>query len=180
LVNDLHELSLSDIGALSYQKTSINIIELINNVVEQHRQLLNSQSIDVSLQVPNSNHNTIQIHGDFRRLEQLFTNLANNTRHYTQSPGSLVITIQKQVDRISIIWSDSAPGASDTDKSQLFDRLFRIDDSRNRNTGGSGLGLAICQNIVTAHQGSIKAENSELDGISIIVTFPLLINKVTS
>jgi two-component system sensor histidine kinase BaeS len=178
LVNDLHELSLSDLGALSYQKAPINIIELVKNVVEQHRESLNSQSIDVSLQIPNSNHNKYQIHGDCRRLEQLFTNLANNTRHYTQSPGSLVISIQKQADKIMVIWSDSAPGASDTDITRLFDRLFRIDASRNRNTGGSGLGLAICQNIVTAHQGSIKAQNSELGGISIIVTFPLLINKL--
>ena len=112
LINDLHELSLSDLGALSYQKAHIDIIELVKNVVEQHRESLNSQSIDVSFQIPNNNHNKYQINGDCRRLEQLFTNLANNTRHYTQSPGSLVVTMQKQADRISIIWSDSAPGAS--------------------------------------------------------------------
>lgn len=176
LVNDLHELSLSDLGALSYQKASVDIVELVTNVVEQHRDSLTSQSIDVVLQFPNDNEvSTYLIHGDFRRLEQLFTNFANNTRHYTQSPGSLVVTIQKQADRILIIWSDSTPGASNEDIYKLFDRLFRVDTSRNRNTGGSGLGLAICQNIVTAHQGSIEAEHSELGGISIIVTFPLLV-----
>lgn len=177
LVNDLHELSLSDLGALSYQKSTVDIVELVKDLVEQHQTSLNSQSIDVSLQLPSENTpNRYQIHGDFHRLEQLFTNLANNSRHYTQSPGSLVVTIKKQADQILIIWSDSAPGASDTDINRLFDRLFRIDASRNRNSGGSGLGLAICQNIVAAHQGSIKAKHSELGGISIIITFPLLIN----
>ena len=173
LVNDLHELSLSDLGALSYQKATINIVELVKNIVEQHRTSFDSQSIDVSLQLPHD-HKQYQIHGDFRRLEQLFTNLANNTRYYTQSPGNLSVIIQKQDDQVSVIWSDSAPGATEDNIARLFDRLFRVDTSRNRNTGGSGLGLAICENIVTAHQGSIEAKHSELGGISIIVTLPFL------
>ncbi|MFT5224849.1 MAG: two-component system sensor histidine kinase BaeS [Polaribacter sp.] len=177
LVNDLHELSLSDLGALSYQKTTIDVIELLKDVIEQHQSSFESQSIEVSLQLPNDyDHQKYQIHGDFRRLEQLFTNLANNTRHYTQSPGSLNVTIQKQAHQVLVSWSDSAPGAAPTDIARLFDRLFRVDASRNRNTGGSGLGLSICQNIVSAHQGSIEAKRSELGGVSIIVTFPLLIN----
>jgi two-component system sensor histidine kinase BaeS len=177
LVNDLHELSLSDLGALSYQKTTIDVVELLKDVIEQHQSSFESQSIDVSLQLPNDHdHHKYHIHGDFRRLEQLFTNLANNTRHYTQSPGSLNVTIQKQAHQVLVTWSDSAPGAAPTDMARLFDRLFRVDASRNRNTGGSGLGLSICQNIVSAHQGSIEAKHSELGGVSIIVTFPLLIN----
>jgi two-component system sensor histidine kinase BaeS len=175
LVNDLHELSLSDLGALSYQKTTIDIVELVTNIVKQHQASFDSQSIDVSMQLPHD-HNQYQIHGDFRRLDQLFTNLANNTRHYTQSPGSLVIAIQKKADHVLVIWSDSTPGVTETDIARLFDRLYRVDASRNRNTGGSGLGLAICQNIVTAHQGSIEARHSELGGISFIVSLPLLIN----
>ena len=175
LVNDLHELSLSDLGALSYQKTAVDIVDLVENVVEQNREALGSLSIDVSLQLPNDHElNNYHILGDFRRLEQLFTNLANNTRHYTQSPGSLEVSVQKRSGRISIVWADSAPGASDVDIAKLFDRLFRVESSRNRNTGGSGLGLAICQNIVTAHQGSIEATHSALGGISITITFPLL------
>jgi two-component system sensor histidine kinase BaeS len=181
LVNDLHELSLSDLGALTYQKAPINVVDLVENVVAQHRDSLNSQSIDVSVQFPNDNQsNQHLILGDSRRLEQLLTNLANNTRHYTQPPGKLQVSIQKQsdpksqMDRVVIIWSDSSPGASDTDLTQLFERLFRVETSRNRNSGGSGLGLAICQNIVAAHQGSIEAKHSPLGGISIVMTFPLL------
>jgi len=178
LVNDLHELSLSDIGALSYQKASIDIVELVRDVVEQQTEALNSKSIDVSFRLSDNDDGKKSgkylIYGDFRRLQQLFTNLANNTRHYTQSPGNLVITIQRQTENVLITWSDSAPGAADIDLCRLFDRLFRIDNSRNRNTGGSGLGLAICQNIIIAHQGSIEARHSELGGISIVITLPLL------
>jgi two-component system sensor histidine kinase BaeS len=173
LVNDLHELSLSDLGALSYQKTTIDVIELVTDIVDHHRASFDSKSIEVSLQLP-KDHNQHQIYGDFRRLEQLFTNLANNTRHYTQSPGRLRVTILKLADRVLVVWSDSAPGATEADIARLFDRLFRVEASRNRNTGGSGLGLAICENIVTAHQGSIEAKHSELGGISIIVSLPLL------
>ncbi|MFT5657440.1 MAG: two-component system sensor histidine kinase BaeS [Gammaproteobacteria bacterium] len=176
LVNDLHELSLSDIGALSYQKSSVNIAGLIEDIVDQQGELLKAQSIHVSLSMRDEkNAGGFIINGDFRRLEQLFTNLANNSRHYTQPPGNLEISIQSKVDYLIITWSDSAPGASDNDLEHLFDRLFRIETSRNRNTGGSGLGLAICQNIVLAHQGSIKAQHSTLGGISIVITFPLLV-----
>jgi two-component system sensor histidine kinase BaeS len=84
------------------------------------------------------------------------------------------VTILKLADRVLVVWSDSAPGATEADIARLFDRLFRVEASRNRNTGGSGLGLAICENIVTAHQGSIEAKHSELGGISIIVSLPLL------
>jgi two-component system sensor histidine kinase BaeS len=177
LVNDLHELSLSDLGALSYQKTTIDVVALVKDVIEQHQSSFDSQSIDVSLQLSNDyDHKQYLIHGDFRRLEQLFTNLANNTRHYTQSPGRLNVTMQKQTHQVLVIWSDSAPGVAETDIVRLFDRLFRVDASRNRNSGGSGLGLSISQNIVAAHEGSIEVKHSKLGGISIIVTFPLLIN----
>lgn len=183
LVNDLHELSLSDLGALSYEKTSVNMLELIQAVIDQHGDSLKAQSIDVTLQFPTTGNKTnyypeqpsdFFIHGDVRRLGQLFTNLANNTQHYTQAPGKLLVSIRRQSSQIEIIWSDSTPGVSNTDITRLFDRLFRVEASRNRNTGGSGLGLAICQNIVTAHQGCIGAKHSEFGGVSIVMTFPQL------
>ena len=61
----------------------------------------------------------------------------------------------------------------DTSLLHLFERFYRVDGSRNRATGGSGLGLAICQGIVTAHQGTIFAQHSDLDGLEIIVELAL-------
>ncbi|KAG1661944.1 Signal transduction histidine-protein kinase BaeS [Nymphon striatum] len=145
LVNDLHDLSMSDMGALSYDKASTDIVELIEE-------------------------------GDWQRLEQLFSNLANNSRHYTSQAGSLHVDIRKEKNNVLIQWADSSPGVEDKDLSKLFDRLYRVDSSRNRNTGGSGLGLAICKNIVEAHDGEIVASHSDLGGVLFSISFPLLKN----
>ncbi|MFA9421458.1 MAG: ATP-binding protein [Gammaproteobacteria bacterium] len=171
LVNDLHELSLSDMGALSTRKAKFNIVELVDSVIQQFRSSLEHKSIIIKL---NASSDNIIVDGDYQRLEQLFVNLAINSRHYTQSPGTVTVTISKQNQQVIITWSDSAPGVMDADLSRLFERLYRVDSSRNSNTGGSGLGLAICQNIVKANQGSIKAEHSPLGGVSIVITLPLV------
>jgi len=170
LVNDLHELSLSDVGALSTRKQNLNIVELIEAVIEQNRGSLQDKSIIIQL---NASSDTIMVNADYHRMEQLFVNLVINSRHYTQSPGTITVTVSKQNQKVVITWSDSAPGVSDADLGRLFERLYRVDTSRNRNAGGSGLGLAICQNIIEAHQGSIKAEHSPLGGVSMVIALPL-------
>ena len=76
--------------------------------------------------------------------------------------------------KVRIEWYDSKPGVTDDNLEHLFDRLYRVDSSRNRKEGGSGLGLAICRNIVEAHEGSIRADHSELGGLKLIIELPCL------
>ena len=68
---------------------------------------------------------------------------------------------------------DSAPGVSPQDLAKLFDPLFRVENSRNRQMGGSGLGLGICERIAKAHGGKIKAEPSNLGGLKVRLSLPL-------
>ena len=68
---------------------------------------------------------------------------------------------------------DSKPGVSEDDLSEIFERLYRIESSRSRETGGSGLGLAICKSLIEAHNGRIYAQHSSLGGIKIIIELPL-------
>ncbi len=70
-------------------------------------------------------------------------------------------------------FADSAPGVNDEQLHMLFDRFYRTEGSRNRASGGSGLGLSICQNIVSAHGGTLKASHSPFGGVSITVELPL-------
>ena len=72
-----------------------------------------------------------------------------------------------------IVLEDSSPGVTAGDLQRLFDRLYRVETSRSRNSGGAGLGLAICSRIVEAHAGSIMAEQSLLGGVRIKVSLPL-------
>ncbi|MCP3686821.1 MAG: HAMP domain-containing protein [Gammaproteobacteria bacterium] len=170
LIDDLHELSLSDMGALSYQKQTLDIVELVEAVIEQHRVSFDQHSISIHCK---SSQPNIMVSADYQRLEQLFSNLAVNSRHYTASPGSVEVEIIKSTDQVILRWSDSKPGVSDDELLCLFERLYRVETSRNRHAGGSGLGLAICKNIAEASLGTITAEHSALGGISFVVTLPL-------
>ena len=86
--------------------------------------------------------------------------------------GSLKVELAADKERISIVMEDSAPGVGAEDLPRLFDRLFRVESSRNRSGGGTGLGLAICKNIVAAHDGSISATLSALGGVKILIELP--------
>lgn len=115
--------------------------------------------------------------GDARRLDQVFMNLLENTLAYTGAGGTLQLTAavegQPGEQRLLLRFDDSAPGPSAQDLPRLFDRLFRGEASRSRETGGSGLGLSICRTIVEEHGGTIEAASSPLGGLRISIFLPL-------
>ncbi len=168
LVNDLHELSLSDLGALSYQKQDVDLLAIIHGVVEQHRAALAAKSLTVQVR---PERGAVPMHADPQRMNQLFSNLLNNSIFYTDPGGRIEIDVVADRYKLRITWADSAPGVRDTDLPRLFDRLFRAEVSRNRNSGGSGLGLAIARNIVEAHRGTVRARHSPLGGLAFDIEF---------
>jgi two-component system sensor histidine kinase BaeS len=170
LVNDLHQLSMSDAGALAYRKTQIDVVHLIEITEAAFRERFRAKQISLSSQLPEQ----ARIFGDPDRLMQLFNNLLENSLRYTDEGGVLEIVAQRQDKFLHVVFQDSGPGISDDQLIQIFERFYRTEGSRNRASGGSGLGLAICQNIVEAHNGQISAEHSPLGGIRINLILPLL------
>jgi len=168
LINDLHQLSLSDIGALNYVKKPLNVVALVQTVLTKHQQQFDIKDINVNFR---TSHEHLLISADEQRLEQLFSNLANNSQHYTAQSGQIEINIIKKKNNILINWEDSKPGVTNEELDQIFQRLYRVEESRNRNEGGSGLGLSISKSIVEAHDATITANHSSLGGISFTITF---------
>ena len=168
LVNDLYELTLADLGAMKYQMREMDISSCLKAVIETYRDRFKSSEIDLSESISEA---SIFL-GDSYRLEQLFTNLIENTMRYTDSPGKLIIDLTEDNENIQITFSDSAPGVATDVIEKIFDRFFREELSRSREKGGAGLGLAICHEIVEAHSGEIKAEPSDLGGLSIQILLP--------
>ncbi|WP_435927104.1 two-component system sensor histidine kinase BaeS [Dryocola sp. BD613] len=169
LVDDLHQLSLSDEGALAYQKKPLDIITLLEVVAGAFRQRFDSRGLSIRLALPDR----VTIFGDSDRLMQLFNNLLENSLRYTDAGGQLLISGEIIQQRFVMTFADSAPGVNDEQLPMLFDRFYRTEGSRNRASGGSGLGLSICQNIVSAHGGTLKAGHSPFGGVSITVELPL-------
>jgi two-component system, OmpR family, sensor histidine kinase BaeS len=171
LVNDLYELSMSDIGALNYQKQFIDVATTLNKTLECHRDDFESKNITTSFE---TNDKPVQVNADPKRLQQLFSNLLINTLRYTDTGGKLDISLDSDESQTIIVFEDSSPSVPDNDIPHLFERLYRVESSRNRETGGTGLGLAICKNIVEAHEGSIVAEASALGGLKITIKIPIV------
>lgn len=171
LVDDLFELSLSDIGALQYKMQPILLSTIVTRVAEQFSARATTAGLTLQMQLISS---AITVQGDELRLEQLLSNLLENALRYTSAPGSIEIELTAVDHCALLIVRDSAPTVPKEQRELIFDRLHRLENSRSRDTGGAGLGLAICNNIVAAHQGSIRAEDSALGGISLRVEIPLL------
>lgn len=171
LVGDLYDLSMSDSGALSYRKETLDIIHLLRETLALHSTLLQEQGLQLHTQ--GLTQQAIWVQGDAQRLQQLFKNLLENSQRYTDKPGQLHISSQLQAEWIDLVFEDSSPGVPDEVLPQLFERLFRVESSRNRATGGAGLGLSICRNIVEAHGGTISAAHAALGGLQIRIHLPL-------
>ena len=172
LVDDLYQLALSDVGAMTYRKENLDPAQPLAGAVEAFRAEFERKGIRLDLRL-SEGRGGIFIHGDPERLHQLFANLLDNSLKYTDSGGRLEVTLGAEGGGAVVRFSDSAPGVPEADLERLFERLYRVEGSRSRATGGAGLGLAICRNIVEAHEGKITARPSSTGGLTIEIELPL-------
>ena len=169
LVNDLYELTKADIGGLSYRKAEVDLVELVQNKLKAYQPLFSEHKLSVHF----GNTTPVVFVADSTRINQLLDNLLTNADRYTNEGGQIHVSIVQDKHTITLLVEDSDPGVPDEALAQLFDYLYRTEQSRNRESGGSGLGLAICKRIVEGHGGTMKAEHSALGGVAIYVQFPL-------
>ncbi|WP_407316444.1 sensor histidine kinase efflux regulator BaeS [Pseudomonas sp. nanlin1] len=169
LVDDLYELSLADVGALTYRKAPCALDQLLQNSVSMLQERLNARALQVELNLPAQ---PLELVADANRLHQLFANLLENAVRYTDPGGLIRINASVQRNELCIDVLDSGPGVSAEQLPRLFERFYRGDSSRNRACGGAGLGLAICQSIALAHGGSLSADHSPLGGLWLSLRLP--------
>ncbi|MBX9690963.1 MAG: hypothetical protein K2Z81_01155, partial [Cyanobacteria bacterium] len=134
------------------------------------------------------NSSMFVVNADASRLRQVFTNIVENSFYYTEAGGKLKISLTTcdeygspiQGDRtpvgIILHFDDSEPGVPTELLPRIFDRFFRVDQSRSRTLGGSGLGLSICKKIVESHGGIIQALPSPFGGVRMEIRLPVAVN----
>lgn len=167
LVDDLYELSLADIGALTYRKENLDLRPLIGRVVQSYREEFIAHGLALEYNGPPE---PAIFFGDAERLRQLMSNLLQNSLRYTDPGGRLCIDFEEDAGYFRLRFADSAPGVPEEALQHLFERLYRVDSSRNRAHGGAGLGLALCKSIAEAHGGTISAAPSTFGGLKITIT----------
>jgi len=170
LVNDLYDLSRSDLGTFTLQENIVDLGRLVDSEIGIHQQ----EADTAGLTLTRSDYSEdVLVYADTQRLLQLLGNLITNSIQYTDKGGAITVSVCKEKDKAVLTFEDSAPGVPNEALPQLFNRLYRVEQSRNRALGGSGLGLAICREIVRAHNGTITANHAEAGGLKITVTLPL-------
>lgn len=172
LVNDLYEVSLTDVGALSYRFLPLNLADVLISSLDAFQSRLEAQRIRLELDLP---ERPVEVNADESRLHQLLNNLMENTLRYTDAEGVVSIHVGLKDDECVIQWQDSKPGVADALLPHLFNRFVRgTKESSWPGSRGAGLGLAICRNIVEAHGGTIEASHSTLGGLRIVIILPRL------
>ena len=172
LVEDLHVLSRADAQGITNKRESIDALAILQRSLDAFKNRLSEHYIEIEQEIDDQHQ--ILIKGDADWLTRLYFNLLENTLKYTDSPGKLVICGSYTGNKLEISFEDSGPSVPADTLPKLFDRLYRVEKSRNRASGGSGLGLSICKEIVANHDGDIKAQKGPLGGLKIVIAFPII------
>src|SRR5215471_938341 len=168
LVEDLHTLSLSDQGALSYHQEPVDLADVLVDSISAQRREAEARGLTVELSLEDD----AIVLADETRLAQVFANLMQNSLRYTDAPGRIAIAVKREGTRAVVEWHDTAPGVAPSDLARLTERLYRVEGSRSRASGGSGLGLSIARAIIEGHGGTLAASASPLGGLLIRLSFP--------
>ena len=171
LVDDLHVLTMADLGQMVCEFVAGDANTALQRVA--HKFDARAAQLGLTLAIQPAAQ-AIPVDWDFGRIEQLLSNVLENSLRHTAAPGRIEVGWKATAQMLQLVVQDSAPGVASADLPKIFDPLFRVDASRTR-TGhhGSGLGLSIVGAIAGAHRGHVQACASPLGGLELRVELPL-------
>lgn len=166
LIEDIIELSHLEDSGLIKNIAAVDLLEVARECAEDLE--LYAQNHTVIIEVKGDK--TI-VAADKKMMYELIYNLTNNAIRYNKENGRVVITVSDSIDGAKIIVADTGIGIPEDHQGRIFERFYRVDKSRSKQTGGTGLGLAIVKHIVEQHKGSILLDSQENVGTVITVVF---------
>lgn len=171
LVEDLHDLARAEARELALQRSRLDASELVRMTTDLFAPLAEAEAVSLEMRLPPS---PLFVYSDAARLTQAVQNLLANALRHTPAGGTIEVTVRALADEVQIVVADSGAGIASEHLPHIFDRFYRTDRARSRDTGGTGLGLAIVRAIVEAHDGRVVATSSGLgDGSVFTIHLPL-------
>lgn len=175
LIADLRDLSLAEAGRLKLDISSIDLGDMVHRKLEQFRPLADAKNIGLNFHNPGE---LPTVPGDWVRLEQVLANLISNALRHTPEGGSINITLGSSASdtgrMVDIKVADSGEGIAPDELPHIFDRFYRIEDSRAHAEGsGAGLGLAIVKQMVEAHHGQVEVTSAPGQGTTFTISLPV-------
>ena len=129
------------------------------------------KNINLSFENPQSGKSIIS--ADYDKIYESVYNIVDNAIKYTGEGGCVTVRTKTEGGSCVIEIEDNGPGIPDDEKTKIFDRFYRLDDSRARDTGGTGLGLAISREAILMHNGNIEVTDAPEKGSIFIITLPI-------
>jgi two-component system phosphate regulon sensor histidine kinase PhoR len=159
LVQDLISISQLEKGVVKMNKRPMDMLLLCHEVFDELG--LKAKSRQISLHLQQNDHPHIMVYADRNRIKQVLINLIDNAIKYGSENGNIWVALLNGKRKVMVSVTDDGPGIAKEHQTRIFERFYRIDKSRSRESGGSGLGLAISKHIIEAHRSTIVV-NSEL------------------
>lgn len=158
IVKDLDMITKIEMGGLTLERESFNIIELIQNAFDLLEMKAEEKSL--SLVFDKEYKDSVMVYADRERIQQVLTNLIDNSIKYGKTSGTTEVAVnQLNKSRCLIRVTDNGEGVEQKHLGRLFERFYRVDKSGSRAVGGSGLGLAIVKHLIEAHNEKIYVES---------------------
>ncbi|WP_102379386.1 sensor histidine kinase [Raoultibacter timonensis] len=168
LTESLLVLTATDAGHLDLETSNVDLRELCTEIVSAYGDIALMQEKTLAL----DECGDATVRGDRDKLRQLLAILLDNALKYTGEGDAVRLSVASQGSEAVVTVKDTGIGIDEGDLERVFDRFYRADTARSRETGGSGLGLPIAKGIAEAHGGTIRLENVEPRGIAAVVRLP--------
>lgn len=172
LVNQLKNLAKFDSEKSKLNLTEINIEKLIKNIVYNNQGRALEKNINIVF-----NLESVNTYLDKDKISQVIVNLLSNAIRYTNAGGNIYINAYKEKESIKIHFRDEGVGIPKESLNHIFERFYRVDESRSKDTGGIGVGLTIVKSIVDLHKGKIEVKSKQNEGSEFIITLPIINNQ---
>jgi two-component system phosphate regulon sensor histidine kinase PhoR len=169
LTEDLLTLARVESGEHRFDMQRVSAEELLQDALESFREVARSYGVELVIENAVGASN---VNADREAIHQIFSNLIENALKYAASGKKVILGARGAESGVEFYVRDFGPGISSEHLPRLFERFYRVDKARSRESGGTGLGLAIAKHIVLAHGGTIRAESELNHGSSFLFTLP--------
>jgi len=176
LVGALMTLSRADSGQFALLLAPCDLGQIATQAVAAHAARAAEQSVTLTL----DSTGPLPLLGDADRLRQALDNLLDNALRYAPAGSAVTVTATREGDFCTLTVRDSGPGLSEADQTRIFDRFYRADESRARQSGGLGLGLAITKAITVAHGGHVDVQSTPGAGAVFTLALPAAAERLTA
>jgi len=169
LSSDLKDLNVAEMGVLQLNLETVDLKPLLEKIIRSLNPLIQEKELGLSW---NALDEPVTMLGDERLLTRLFYNLVHNAYRYSNTGGQVTITLTQTPNLAEVRINNTGVGIAEEDLPFIFERFYRADNSRTRETGGTGIGLALVQQITTLHRGTITVQSKVGQETVFIVQLP--------